>query len=68
MSNKAYNSFTDISGNLYKFPNYEKFARWWFAIPYRRMSKALNYATFRRLQYEATQSKEARGKPNYTTI
>lgn len=59
MKSKAYNNFSDKFGNEYSFDSYAEFAKFWFAIPYRRQ---LEYFPKNRakLQNAAANSKEAR--------
>lgn len=59
---KTYENFKDIAGNSYKFSNYMDFATWFFGIPHRRMVTAFDRVTFKKLNYAATKSAEAREK------
>lgn len=60
MSKKQYNNFSDIYGNDYSFSDYMTFAKWFFGITRRELKMALDSETFRRLNYEACNSREAR--------
>jgi hypothetical protein len=64
MKTKAYNSFNDIHGNHYSFDNYMDFAVWWFDVPYRRRIVYFDAVTFKKLQYAAVSSTEAK-RPRY---
>ena len=56
--NKIYNNFKDRFGNVYGFDNYLDFARFWFSIPFRHLQN--DFPEFKKLQYVATSSKEAK--------
>lgn len=56
---KIYENFQDKFGNVYQFSNYSDFATFWFNCSYARK---LEYfpANFKKLQWAATMSKEAK--------
>lgn len=58
---KIYNSFTDKSGNEYKYKNYTDFAKFWFNIS-RKVAISYFPTNFNELQKAAANSKEARIK------
>ena len=58
---KVYNQFSDKYGNQYNFDNYMDFAKFWFNQPYNRL-RAYFPDNFKKLQYAAANSKEARTK------
>jgi len=62
MSNttKVYNSFSDIHGNAYAFGDYMSFATWFFSVHRRTLVAYFTPETFKRLNYAATKSDEAR--------
>lgn len=63
MSNtKQYSNFKDINGNEYGFNSYMEFATWFFGISRRVLVASLPAETFRKLQWEATKSADARRK------
>ena len=63
MSNtKQYTNFQDVYGNQYGFSDYMSFATWFFNISRKVATAYFDKETFRRLQYEAANSKEARTK------
>lgn len=57
---KAYNSFQDLAGNAYGFADYMSFATWFYSVPYRIAVRRFSVETFKRLNYAAGKSKEAR--------
>ena len=59
MKKKIYNSFQDKYGNEYNFDNYMSFAKFWFSLYYRDKIKFFP-DNYKKLQYMASDSKEAR--------
>ena len=60
-NNKVYNNFSDRFGNVYSFNNYMDFAKFWFSL---KRKTAIDFfgENFKKLQYAATNSKEAKTK------
>ena len=61
-NNKQYSNFQDVYGNQYGFDNYMSFATWFFNISRKFATASFDKETFRKLNYEAANSKEARAR------
>lgn len=55
-----YATFADKHGQEYKFADYLSFAQWWFSKPYYFKFTLFEPQLFKKLNYAATQSREAR--------
>jgi len=60
MTTKVYNRFNDVYGNEYAFDNYLDFATFWFNLTRQVSKKHFDSTTWKKLQYAAANSKEAR--------
>ncbi len=63
MKTKAYNSFNDIYGNHYSFDNWKDFSKWWHSASWSQRNNSFDAATFKRLEFAVSRSKEARTIP-----
>jgi hypothetical protein len=59
---KTYNQFSDVNGNEYTFANYMDFATWFFGKSRKFLVTYFAPDVFKKLQYAAANSKEARTK------